>query len=73
MLTEAIVELVRAGVGVSALPRWTVARALRSGDLVALPFTKKGLIRKWGAATLKTSATQPPIDTLIDLIAKIRP
>ena len=58
MLTEAIVELVRAGVGVSALPRWVVQRELRGGDLVALPFTKKGLVRKWGAATLKTSATQ---------------
>jgi LysR family transcriptional regulator for metE and metH len=73
MLTEAIVELVRAGAGVSALPRWTVKRELRSGELVALPFTKKGLIRKWGAATLKTSATQPPIDTLIELLSKVRP
>ncbi|HEX6100230.1 MAG TPA: LysR family transcriptional regulator [Thermoanaerobaculia bacterium] len=73
MLTEAIVELVRAGVGVSALPRWVIARELRGGDLVALPFTKKGLLRKWGAATLKTSATQPPIDTLIELLSRVRP
>lgn len=73
MLTEAIVELVRAGVGVSALPRWVVKRELRSGDLVALPFTKKRLVRKWGAATLKTSATQPPIDTLIELLGNVRP
>jgi len=73
MLTEAIVELVRAGVGVSALPRWVLARELRAGDLVALPFTKKGLIRRWGAATLKTSATQPPVDTLIELLSSVRP
>jgi LysR family transcriptional regulator for metE and metH len=70
MLTEAIVELVRAGAGVSALPRWTIARALRSGDLVALPFTKKGLIRKWGAATLKTAARQAPVEALIELMGK---
>ena len=73
MLTEAIVELVRAGAGISALPRWTVTRELRSGDLVALPFTKKGLVRKWGAATLKTSAAQPPIEALIELISSVRP
>ena len=73
MLTEAIVELVRAGVGVSALPRWVIARQLRAGDLVAVPFTKKGLIRRWGAATLKTSATQPPVETLIELLSRVRP
>lgn len=73
MLTEAIVELVRAGVGVSALPRWTLTRELRSGEIVALPFTKKGLVRKWGAATLKTSAAQPPIETLIELLSRVRP
>ena len=73
MLTEAIVELVRAGVGVSALPRWVVQRELRNGDIVALPFTKKGLVRKWGAATLKTSQTQPPIETLIALLSRVRP
>lgn len=73
MLTGAVVELVRAGIGVSAVPRWTVERELRAGDLVALPFTKKGMLRKWGAATLKTSAAQPPIETLIELISTVRP
>ena len=67
-LTEAIVELVRAGAGVSALPRWTIARELRSGEIVALPFTRKGLVRKWSAATLKTAATRPPIEALIELM-----
>ena len=73
MLTGAIVELVRAGIGVSAVPRWTVAREIRSGELVALPFTKKGLVRRWGAATLKTAAAQPPIETLIELLSGVRP
>jgi LysR family transcriptional regulator, regulator for metE and metH len=57
ILTEAIVELVRAGLGVSAVARWTIARELRAGGIVAVPFTKKGLMRKWSAATLR--ATQP--------------
>lgn len=71
MLTGAIVELVRAGIGVSALPRWTVAREIRAGDVIALPFTKKGLRRRWGAATLKTAAIQPPIETLIELLGNV--
>lgn len=72
LLTEAIVELVRAGVGVSAVPRWTVARELRSGELVALRYTKKGLLRKWGAATLKTDAVSEPVKTLVALMASDR-
>ena len=72
LLTEAIVELVRAGVGVSAVPRWTVARELRAGDLVALRYTKKGLLRKWAAATLKTDAVSEPVKTLIALMASDR-
>jgi len=72
LLTEAIVELVRAGVGISAVPRWTVARELHSGDLVALRFTKKGLPRKWGAATLKSDAIPEPVKALIALMVTDR-
>ena len=72
LLTEAIVELVRAGVGISAVPQWTVARELRAGELVALRFTKKGLFRKWGAATLKTDALSEPVKALIALMAQHR-
>jgi LysR family transcriptional regulator for metE and metH len=70
LLTEAIVELVRAGVGVSAVPRWTVARELRGGDVVALRYGKKGLMRKWAAATLKTAQRSEPVETLIELFKR---
>lgn len=72
ILTEAIVELVRAGLGVSAVPRWTVARDLRGGDIVALRIGKRGLLRRWGAATLKTDQKSEPIETLIELIRETR-
>jgi LysR family transcriptional regulator, regulator for metE and metH len=71
-LTEAIVELVRAGVGVSAVPRWTVARELQRGDLAAVRFTKKGQWRKWSAATLRAAETPGPIAALIELIRGVR-
>ncbi|HYI11233.1 MAG TPA: LysR family transcriptional regulator [Thermoanaerobaculia bacterium] len=71
-LTEAIVELVRAGVGVSAVPRWTVARELARGDLAAVRFSKKGLWRKWSAATLRSADTPAPIAALIELIRGVK-
>ena len=64
MLTEAIVELVRAGLGVAGLPRWTVAK---TAGIATVRFTKKGLWRKWNAATLKGEMAAP-LETLIDLI-----
>ncbi|HEX2120716.1 MAG TPA: LysR family transcriptional regulator [Thermoanaerobaculia bacterium] len=71
-LTEAIVELVRAGIGVSAVPRWTVARELRARGIAAVPFTRKGLWRKWSAATLATATPSAPVTTLIELIRDAR-
>lgn len=68
LLTEAIVEMVRAGIGISAVPRWTVARELRGGDVVAVRFGRKGLFRKWAAATLRTDAMPEPVKKLIELI-----
>jgi len=67
-LTEAIVELVRAGQGISAVPRWTVGRA---SGIATVRFTKRGLWRKWSAATLKIEMPEP-VATLIDLIRSNR-
>jgi LysR family transcriptional regulator, regulator for metE and metH len=68
MLTEAIVELARAGVGVGVLPRWSIERALASGGLVALSITRRGMHRQWTAATL---AAQSDPAYLTDFVALI--
>ena len=52
-LTEAIVELVKAGLGISVLARWVVWPYMKSGDLVAISLTKKGIYRQWTAAMIE--------------------
>ena len=52
-LTEAIVQMVKAGLGVSILPHWIVAPYLEAGNVSALRLTSKGIKRTWFAATLK--------------------
>jgi LysR family transcriptional regulator for metE and metH len=61
-LTEAMVELVRAGMGVAVLPGWAVA-----GDpsLVRLRFATLGLRRKWRAVVQRRRASWPPLRDLV--------
>ena len=53
-LTEAIVELVIGGFGISILSRWAVAHYLRSGALGSARVTRRGLHVNWYAATRKS-------------------
>jgi LysR family transcriptional regulator, regulator for metE and metH len=55
-LTEAILELVRAGLGVSVLARWAVEPHVRKGGIVVRPLTKRGVHRAWRALYMKTAA-----------------
>ena len=57
-LTEAIVAMVRAGLGVSPLAGWALAPELRRGGLAGVRVGERGLMRTWSAATRRAAA--PP-------------
>ncbi|MFY0601148.1 MAG: LysR family transcriptional regulator [Cyclobacteriaceae bacterium] len=55
-LTEAQIEMVKAGFGVKVIAKWAVEPYLKSQPIVALPVTEKGLHRTWYLALLKQDA-----------------
>jgi LysR family transcriptional regulator, regulator for metE and metH len=70
MLTEAMIELAKAGTGVGILPRWSAQRAIASGGVAALSITRRGMRRRWVAATLAAQPDPPYLVDFIDLLAE---
>ena len=61
-LTEARVELVRAGMGLAVLSRWLVKPFMRDGRSIKLiPIGRKGFYREWFIATLTQKKNDPVI------------
>lgn len=69
-LTEAIVELVRAGLGVGVLARWAVAPQLRSGALKVVRITPTGLVRSWSSVTVRRKRTPAYLQAFETLVAE---
>jgi LysR family transcriptional regulator, regulator for metE and metH len=72
-LTEAIIELVKAGLGVSVIARWAVEPIVKSGALVARPLTARGLHRRWSAVMPKDLAKTDFVREFIDLLVQHAP
>jgi LysR family transcriptional regulator, regulator for metE and metH len=61
-LTEARVELVRAGMGLSVMSRWLAKPFLRDSKSIKLiPITKRKVLRTWYIATLDQKENDPVI------------
>jgi LysR family transcriptional regulator for metE and metH len=73
MLTEAILEMVKARLGISVMQKWAVEPAIRAGQVKAIPITRAGIHRRWSAATLRAAQAPPYMDAFIDLIAARAP
>ena len=67
-LTEAVVEMVRAGIGIAVLPRFALKPYLLNGNLAVKKITNKGLVRKWHAAILKTNKKVEYLQFFIQLL-----
>jgi LysR family transcriptional regulator for metE and metH len=67
-LTEAAIEMVKAGLGISVMARWAVAPQVASRTVRVLRITRKGLHRQWYAAVIKTSSIQPSLQKFIQLL-----
>src|SRR6185436_14275232 len=69
MLTEAMIEMAKAGVGVGVLPRWSAHAAIASRAVVPLSITRKGVRRRWTAATLKAQPEPAYLTDFLDLVS----
>lgn len=72
-LSEGIIEMVKAGMGATVLPKWSIGPALAAGDIKAIRITKNGVFRKWYAVTLADVAPTPLMDEFIRLLIKQAP
>lgn len=68
-LTEAILEMVKAGLGVAVMPTWVVRPYLQTGQLATVRITEKRVLRTWFAATLKSKQQQPYTTAFIRQLA----
>ena len=68
-LTEAIIEMVKAGLGIGVMARWAVRPHLEAGTLRAVPLTARGFHRRWSAAMIRHKATPPYVSSFLELLA----
>jgi LysR family transcriptional regulator for metE and metH len=71
-LTEAILEMVRAGQGVAVLAGWAVAPEVRAGRLVARRLGRRGLRRRWYAA-VRARHVPEHLRAFIDQVRRVAP
>ena len=72
-LTEAITELVKAGLGVAMLARWAVQPLIDAGTIVGHPLPARGMHRVWSAVMPKDLARTDYVNEFIDLLEKHAP
>jgi LysR family transcriptional regulator for metE and metH len=68
-LTEAILELVEAGIGVSVMAQWAVGPSVARGRLAATRLTRQGVHRRWHAVALRQTALEPHVKDFLQLLA----
>lgn len=70
-ITEAMVEMVRSGIGISVLASWTVQPELDAGDLVSVRVTKKGIRRHWYGVWTERASTPAYVEHFLAVLTKL--
>jgi len=68
--TDAIVEFVKAGMGISVIATWAVRSHIDDGSLCAIRLTETGFRRRWSVATLRSVETPLHMRAFISLLAR---
>jgi LysR family transcriptional regulator for metE and metH len=69
-LTEAIIELVKAGLGIGVLARWAVAPHVRAGTLATARITEQGIQRAWSAAVVRRKVLPEHVRAFIAVLSR---
>jgi LysR family transcriptional regulator for metE and metH len=72
-LTEAILELIKAGLGIGVLVGWAIDPARRSGSVIAVKIGPAGTRRTWTAARLKDRPAAAWMHEFVQLLARRGP
>jgi len=72
-LTEAIIEMVKANVGVAVMAGWTIKPSLRSKELKVMNFKGSKLNRTWYAAVLKNQDIPQYYEEFIYALKSVSP
>jgi LysR family transcriptional regulator for metE and metH len=63
--------MVRAGLGVSVMPKWAIQPALTRGDVRAIRITPAGVHRQWSAVTLRDVREPPYLLDFLKLLPRV--
>lgn len=68
--TEAVLDLVQAGLGVSIMPGFALGARVQRGELEAVRLTRRGFPRAWTGVFRKGSALEAPTRTLLTTLKR---
>jgi hypothetical protein len=69
VLTEALIEMVKAGVGIAVVSSWVVKPYIDAGVVRGIPLTRRGFTRKWQVAHLASRSLPAYFTAFIDLLS----
>lgn len=68
---DSIKQMIRMGLGIGLLPKWSVAQELRERTLVSLPLGRRRLRREWGVLHVHGRKLSFAENVLVDLLRNV--